>query len=307
MNYDITGKKVVVLLSTYNGELFLSEQLESLERQDLRNMSVFVRDDSSSDNTIEILKQWKEKKGDWLSWYQGDNVGPAKSFMELLNRAPMAQYYAFCDQDDYWESDKISSAIKQLDLCRNDLCIYCSNVEFVNSNLEHLNYSRFNENKSMMKALIYNQAVGCTMVISRKLIDLCISKSPEYLLMHDAWIYRVCVSVEGEVVFDHDSHIRYRQHGNNVAGGSANIIKKWINRFKLMQGKRKNKRKLMAVELLKCYCDFIPDANKISVKKLACYDENIKSKLRLIKDRNIYSNSLIGNIGLVFAILFKQL
>ena len=87
--------KVIVLLSTYNGEKFLQSQLDSILAQDLCNNAeilIFVRDDGSSDNTQNILQEYKKQKN--LNWYTGVNIKPAKSFWHLLNHCPDADYYS---------------------------------------------------------------------------------------------------------------------------------------------------------------------------------------------------------------------
>ena len=91
-------KEITVLMSTYNGEMFIREQIDSILNSKDVELQLLVRDDGSSDQTIPILKSYQTKKK--LSFYQGHNVRPAKSFMELLCKAPSSKYYAFSDQDD---------------------------------------------------------------------------------------------------------------------------------------------------------------------------------------------------------------
>ena len=111
--------KVVVLLSTYNGEKFLEEQLRSLQGQIGVDVTVLVRDDGSTDNTHAILDEWS--KNGFLSWYTGPNLGPAKSFLDLLCNAPDADYYAFCDQDDVWHKDKVKTFLCEINATKKDL------------------------------------------------------------------------------------------------------------------------------------------------------------------------------------------
>ena len=96
-------KKVLILLSTYNGERYIKEQIESLLKQENVKVSILVRDDGSTDGTINILNEY-QKQGK-LKWYTGENLKPAKSFMNLVENAPEYEYYAFCDQDDVWLKD----------------------------------------------------------------------------------------------------------------------------------------------------------------------------------------------------------
>ena len=98
--------EVMVLLSAYNGEKYLDTQLQSLREQIYEHVRVIVRDDGSTDNTIKILEKWHNKYPEWLTWYSGTNIGYKKSFITLLYDAPESDYYAFCDQDDFWKEDK---------------------------------------------------------------------------------------------------------------------------------------------------------------------------------------------------------
>ena len=98
-------EKITVLLSTYNGERYLVEQLQSLIDQKGVEVELMVRDDGSKDSTTEILDEWQSKK--LLTWYKSGNLGPGKSFMHLLQTASPGNYYAFCDQDDVWLPEKL--------------------------------------------------------------------------------------------------------------------------------------------------------------------------------------------------------
>ena len=104
---------VVVLLSTYNGERYLRQQLESLINQKEVAVRILVRDDGSSDGTVKILDEFSADKK--LEYYRGNNIGAADSFIDLLFSAPISSFYALCDQDDIWDDDKLSVAVKRLE------------------------------------------------------------------------------------------------------------------------------------------------------------------------------------------------
>ena len=106
-------EKIVVLLSTYNGEKYLEEQLDSLASQNGVVIELLVRDDGSTDGTAAILDRWQDEGR--LSWYTSANLGPGKSFMHLLQTAGGGGYYAFCDQDDVWLPDKVKRVMEAFD------------------------------------------------------------------------------------------------------------------------------------------------------------------------------------------------
>ena len=130
-------KKVTILLSSYNGETYLDEQLESIVAQKGVMTDILVRDDGSSDHTCDILDQWQQKTS--LRWYSGENIGPARSFMDLLRQADDSCYYAFSDQDDYWLSDKLKVAVDKLESYERRPALYFCQTELVDKKLNRVN------------------------------------------------------------------------------------------------------------------------------------------------------------------------
>ena len=105
--------RVSVLMSTYNGEKYLHEQINSILGQQGVEIHLLIRDDGSSDGTVEICKEYA-KKYNQITFYQGENLGVGKSFLDLLKHAPDADYYSFADQDDVWLEDKIIRAVTMI-------------------------------------------------------------------------------------------------------------------------------------------------------------------------------------------------
>ena len=127
--------EVIVLLSIYNGEKFLNKQLESLFKQKTScNITIYYRDDGSTDKSMDIIESWKK----YLSIIEcpssrKQNLGPALSFWELMNTAPDADFYTFCDQDDIWYENKIEKAVRSI--CdKKDAVLYCSNCYIIDEN-----------------------------------------------------------------------------------------------------------------------------------------------------------------------------
>ena len=130
--------KINVLLSTYNGELYIAEQLDSLLRQTvIDNMKIIIRDDGSTDSTLKIIEEYKSKNSN-IIFYRGENLKPAKSFWHLLQNCDEADYFAFCDQDDVWDEDKLEVAINQLKEHDDVPALYFSDARVVDSELNLL-------------------------------------------------------------------------------------------------------------------------------------------------------------------------
>ena len=144
--------KVMVLMSTYNGEKYLREQIDSILGQTGVSVKLLIRDDGSKDNTVEIVKQYC-KENDDIKLVEGKNVGFAESFMELVYRANLysdISYFAFSDQDDVWLNDKLISAIHMLEGIheKNAPNLYFSTARAVDKDLKFLfDYGKYKEFK----------------------------------------------------------------------------------------------------------------------------------------------------------------
>ena len=138
----MSSTRVQVVLSTFNGQRFLQDQIESILNQDYTEVDLLIRDDGSTDETPHILERYKILKNVQIS--QGHNVGVVKSFFKLLDASSLdAEYIAFCDQDDVWGKDKVSRAIGILKKHGdNTPVMYCSRVTLADENLKILGYSQ---------------------------------------------------------------------------------------------------------------------------------------------------------------------
>lgn len=113
MNNQKNTPHICILMSTYNGEKFLAEQLQSIEGQTHKNWRLVISDDGSSDNTLAIAKQFQSKWGDdRLEIRQGPQQGFCQNFLSMACDTTLrADLYAFSDQDDVWMADKLARAV----------------------------------------------------------------------------------------------------------------------------------------------------------------------------------------------------
>ncbi len=232
---------VAVLLSTFNGDRYLDEYLQSLNGQEWRDLTLIVRDDGSSDKTLPILKRNQEISELAFQILPSDgHLGAAQSFFRLLDEAGDGfNYYAFSDQDDIWLSDKISRAVNKLKpVSENIPVLYCSRLEYVDEKLNHLQWSRIPRCIGFGNAIVENIATGCTVVMNKSARKLILSNVPGKCLMHDWWCY-LTVSCFGQIIFDDYSGVKYRQHSSNAIGAStafADDVGRRIRRFFRSEG-----------------------------------------------------------------------
>lgn len=302
---SLSNPKVLVLMSTYNGGDYLTYQLDSLLRQQDVHLRILVRDDGSNDNTKEILCKYAETG--FLEWYSGKNIGPAKSFMDLIFKSSDADFYAFCDQDDIWDDDKLKQAINfLLEADKSEPSIYFSNTQLVNNDLSPIKSYPIKYLFTFGESLLRNPATGCTVVFNSTLRNHLCSYKPSYVSMHDSWAYRVCLAIGGRIFFDEIPHIKYRQHKNNVLGGKKGFLKTWKRRYKSFKKSKENTRLLTVQNLLSGYSTLINPENKKLLENLSNYRKSFRNKLSLFFCSKIKTASIEGRLAFIFSILFNR-
>ena len=215
------------MLSTYNGEKYLKEQLDSLFNQTYENFELIVRDDGSTDRTLKILKSY-----DIHLLESQENIGVKKSFSLLLEYAiehSDGNYFMFCDQDDIWEKDKVEKTLQKMQelesqdkdmplLVHTDLKVVDESLKLLHNSFWEYEYLNPKLN-SFHRLLIQNTITGCTMMINRELATLSLP-IPNDSIMHDWWIGLVA-SKFGKIDFIDEGLIYYRQHSLNSIGAKG--------------------------------------------------------------------------------------
>ena len=232
-------EKVQVLMSTYNGERYIEEQINSILQQDYSEIYLLIRDDGSTDKTVNVLKRFAEDNKR-ITFYQGDNIGVINSFFDLLSNAdPEMDFYSLSDQDDVWKTDKITKAVENLNRIKHLPSMYCCDTILVDDNLNQLDYKikKGLKKPGFGNALGENICTGCTCVLNRQLRDLVIKDKPNNIVMHDWWIY-LCASRFGKVIYDENAYIYYRQHGGNVIGTRSNYLDEFRYRIRNYKKRR---------------------------------------------------------------------
>ncbi|WP_346677476.1 MULTISPECIES: glycosyltransferase [Thomasclavelia] len=296
--------KVLVLLSTYNGEKYLSDLLNSILLQKNVHVDILIRDDGSIDDTINILNSFKSY--DNIQVIYGNNIGSKNSFYKLLEICDTSyDYYAFADQDDIWLEDKIYKAIKLLKKNNISPALYLGNYTLVNKHLDFIRISKENRVYPFEKIILKNHILGCTMVFNKQLLK--VIKNHQYininnLPFHDHWIYILCSAINGNIVLDSQSYILYRQHENNVVGSIK--FKDRIKSSALF--KNKKVRYLYINELYKNYRDFIDNDKILLLKECINYTMSYKNKFKFAFFNSLQTNNILERIILIITILLGR-
>ena len=226
--------KVNILMSTYNGQQFLAEQIRSIQDQSHTDWTLFIRDDGSSDNTKEILKDFERQDSriHLIDSDKSDNLGVIKSFHKLVNH-DRADYYFFSDQDDVWLPNKLELSLKEAQnyLADLPLMVYMD-LKVVNQDLEIMTESMVKSqshhaNTELVQELTENTVTGGVAMINHALAEMW--QVTDDILMHD-WYLALLASAFGNLVFIDQPGELYRQHSDNVLGARtlSKRFKKWI-------------------------------------------------------------------------------
>lgn len=276
--------KVLILLSTYNGEKYLREQLDSLFIQDCP-IQLLVRDDGSTDGTLSILEEYSEKYSE-MQFIKGENVGFYKSYNLLMSEHIVDQFewIAFCDQDDVWLPDKISSAVKMMKDGYNPTIptMYCSNLTMVDENLNKLRMMHKPSLKWTKESiLVQNPATGCTVVFNQAAAALYRRGIDLPMVAHDYSMLLACAYM-GKVVYDNGSYIQYRQHGKNAIGGGSKGVFVGIKDILSDLFKPKPQKR---VEWFRSFVEIYNNdlgENKRIINTVVSYKKNFKNRLILV-------------------------
>lgn len=291
-------------MATYNGEMFLREQIDSILSQKNVDVYILVRDDGSTDDTINILKQYSEKEN--LSWYIGKHLNVAKGYLDLMKHVKNKDfdYFALADQDDVWDEDKLFIAAQNLDQFSKDKpCLYYSGQRLVDQNLKLISLHTLNTKRSLFTRFVLSDFAGCTGVFNRCLLDKVNEYSPTYILMHDTWILKICLALGGNVFVDTGVHMNYRQHSRNTIGlkkglyGSLRQVHQYIYDYNVVDQMK---------ELLIGYNDNIIPEYKRLIEKICDY-KKIENKIYLLNKKNINFYNFGLNITFKLKLLINKL
>lgn len=254
--------RIDILLGTYNGELYLADQIESILQQTYHDWRLLIRDDGSTDSTRDIIDRYARKFPSKIFTVCDDkgNIGVVANFA-LLAALATSEYILFADQDDIWLLDKIQRTLYQMVsaesqygkhvpvLVHSDLLVANEQLEVIYPSFFH--QQKLNPIKTQLNfLLIQNIVTGCTMMINQALLKAALP-IPRGAIMHDWW-FALVASAVGHIAYINKGTIKYRQHSRNLLGarspGAVELLKKLVTEYR-------NKRKcLLAPQTVQAQC-----------------------------------------------------
>lgn len=292
--------KICIIMSTYNGEEYIIQQLDSIFKSEKgqHKIILYVRDDGSRDNTVEILKRYASDRNVQIEVQVGKNVGVAKSFLMALRECPIADYYAFCDQDDIWVEKKLTEAVKQIGEMDQPV-LWCSDYQVTDSDLQIIIPSALEKPiQDNVRALFYNNVPGCTMVFNWALMNELRKVNISEIRMHDIMAINVAL-ITGKVIFDKTPYVLYRQHGNNALGYNHKKIeiKKWIkDKIWLICNKEKYSTAEYAQAILDAFEDKMSDGEKKEYQLISKMNKSFWIRLQMLMKS--YTKAKIGRTSI---------
>ena len=221
-------KRVLILLSSYNGEKYIEQQLNSILGQTGSfELDLLIRDDGSKDSTVEILDRFVRENPKTVQLIKGENKGVNYSFFELINNADHHDYYFFSDQDDVWLPNKVKEAVLCLEKAEDKQIplLYASTSFLVKNDLIPYGQTRRKQRPfSIYNTLIQNICPGHTQAFNNELLVLLKKNwNMDRIYIYDSWAANYA-ELYGRILFDNSSHTLYRQHQTNEFGSGAGFI-----------------------------------------------------------------------------------
>jgi hypothetical protein len=281
---------------------FIDEQIESILNQSIK-VDIYIRNDGST--CRDSIAKLEELSGEYSNVYviNAINVGVAKSFIQLLNIVDNYDYYAFSDQDDYWLDRKLEVVTNKFDNI-NTPALYCSSYTMVDSNLNKLAIQQIPFKPSFERAVFKNYCTGCTSVFNRKLKNIIVNSNVDFEVpMHDWWLLLTAYLV-GTVIYDEESYILYRQHGNNVVGGLDTNLKKLIRYFRYIL-QNNGTRSEMAVNLLNRITP-VNVKNSIFLSDMIEAKSSFRVRCNIAKSILKHFDSVIDKVSMVIVVLLGR-
>lgn len=303
---------VSILLCICEGKKFLFEQLESIATQTHKNWKLFVSVDCDCKDSSVIIAKFKNRYHDErVVIVSGPRQGFAKNFISLAcNQSINSEYYAFCDQDDIWNADKLERSISFLSEIENSFpALYCSRTTIVDKNNKKIGLSPlFSKPPSFANALVQNIAGGNTMFFNNRARDLLLKAGPDLTIVtHDWWMYLLVTACNGYVKYDDKPSLRYRQHESNLVGSNMTWRARCYRILLLLNGRFKLYNDLHIQALLKVKSIISQNNQKIFEDYCIMREEKFLKRITMFFRSSIYRQTKLGNLGLLVGFLFKKI
>ena len=299
-------QRIAILVATKDGAAFIDEQFASLLAQSQPSIDLWISDDGSTDGTTAIVEAWRPRwpKG-LLTLVDGPRQGFAANFRSMIIDPRIeADYYAFCDQDDIWEPDRLEAALRWMRMQDAEIpLMFCSRTATMSKSGSLLGCSPlFQRPPSFRNALVQSIAGGNTVMLNRTARQLLAMASVRtQFVSHDWWAYLIVTAAGGVVHYDPRPLVRYRQHEANLVGANVSWKARFSRLGRLLKGQ-------FADWTDKNLSGLAVNRDLLAADSAACLDLFIESRsggvfrrLSYLRRSGVYRQTLFGTLGLYFA------
>ncbi|MBQ7169895.1 MAG: glycosyltransferase, partial [Synergistaceae bacterium] len=279
---------VAIIMSTYNGEKYIREQIDSVLAQERVHIELFIRDDGSSDGTRDIISEYAGRFGNIHADF-GINLGYIRSFFTELTVAKGFSYYALCDQDDVWKPEKLITAVNAIkheeELNGKDFpVVWHSSLALTDSNLNVLSIRQMDKRIASLESfMVWLHGRGCAMVFNESVYKLTLRVNSLGLVhaSHDLITVAVTYAFGGTVIFSPYAYVLYRQHSNNTSHAPATLFQSAKNVVASVYGLNcRNTR--FAAELLRAVGNEVSSSIRKTLNTVSRHKHNLMYRLKIV-------------------------
>jgi len=302
---------VAILICTKDGAAYLGQQLESIAAQTHTNWVLVASDDGSIDATKEILKRFAATQHQTTIIRNGPRKGVCANFLSLAADPTItADYFAFSDQDDIWNRDKLKRALTSLGAVPNDVpAVYCSRTEIMSIDGRSLGFSPlFARPPAFRNALVQSLGGGNTMVFNRAAKKMLEMAGIVQVVLHDWWVYQLVSAAGGRIYYDPQPVLKYRQHPENIIGSNIGWDARLLRLRMMLSGRFRewNEINISALRHLPAHLITPENRETLELFAKARLTTSLLKRLHYLKGSGVYRQTILGDIGLFVAAILKR-
>lgn len=256
MGQETAGKRVLIMMSAFNGEKYIEEQIRSILSQTFEGeLHLRIRDDCSTDSTCDIIERIAEEYPGRLELIRGKRVGLNASYIALLKVAEGYDYYGLSDQDDVWLPSKVRTAVNALEQEDNNIpVLYSSTSYLVDDRLKPMGTTqRMLRTPTLFNTLAQNFTPGHNQFLNNSLLkQISQCTDPGRLYVYDSWIENIAM-LKGKIVFNNSPQTLYRQHRGNQMGYGRNTFEQMKRYYGNVHSSRVDKWRMQIEYFAECY------------------------------------------------------
>jgi glycosyltransferase involved in cell wall biosynthesis len=308
---NVAAAGVAILMCTKNGAAFIDDQLKSIADQTHKNWTLIVSDDGSDDGTIAKLERFAGTHLQKITIRKGPREGVCVNFLSLANDPTIcADYFAFSDQDDVWEPDKLHRALASLASVPADVPgMYCGRTDLMP--LKEQLYGRsplFTRLPSFQNALVQSLGGGNTIVFNKAAKKILEQAATTSVVLHDWWVYQLVSAGDGVVHYDPQPMLKYRQHADNVIGANLGWRARLVRIRLMLHGRFRdwNDTNIAALRRLPAHL-IIPRNREVLELFTKARSASLWKRLYFLKKSGVYRQTLAGDLGLFAAAVLKRI